>query len=110
MCERSVGTGKLVRGIENQTCKDKVGIPQYPNLQQSTSWTKKENSKECLSNSEKVKNYAKRFPPARWSFLGPGDEDKWYGTHKYKLEGKWNITADVMVKKVDILYSEVLAR
>ena len=26
-----------------------------------------------------------------------GDEDKWYGTQNDEPEGKWNITADVMV-------------
>ena len=39
----------------------------------------------------------KRFQLGHWSFVGPGDEDKWYGTHNDELEGKWNITADVMV-------------
>ena len=32
-----------------------------------------------------------------WSFLGPGEEEKWYGTKNYKPEGQWNSTADVMV-------------
>ena len=39
-------------------------------------WTKKENSETGISNSEQVKNYAKRFPRGRWSFLSPGDEEK----------------------------------
>ena len=40
-------------------------------------WTKT-HSKECLSNSEEVSGH--------WSFLAPGEEDKWYGTHKCNLE------------------------
>ena len=73
-------------------------------------WTQKGNSAECFSISEKVRNYAKMFPRGHWSFLGPGEEETWYGTHTYKPEGKWNTTADVMVenlKKVNIRYSEV---
>ena len=50
--------------------------------------TKKGNSEICISNSEQVKNYAKRFSRGHWSFLGPGDEEKWFGTHTYKPEGK----------------------
>ena len=38
--------------------------------------TKKGNYHECLSNSEKVKNFAKRFPLGHLSFLGPREEDK----------------------------------
>ena len=52
-------------------------------------WTKKQNSKECFSNFEKVKNYTKRFPSGRWSFFVPGEEDKWHGTHTNKPERQW---------------------
>ena len=40
------------------------------------------------ANSLKVRDDAKRFQKRRWSLLGPGDEEKWYGTHDYKPEGK----------------------
>ena len=30
--------------------------------------------------------------------LGPRDEDKWYGTHTCKPEGKWNTIAENMVE------------
>ena len=41
-------------------------------------WTKKGQSEICLSNSEKVRDFAKKkkFPRGHWSFLGPGDEEK----------------------------------
>ena len=29
----------------------------------------------------------KRFQLGHWSFLSPGDEEKWYGTQSYKPEG-----------------------
>ena len=59
-------------------------------------WTKVGKSAECFSTSEKVQNYARRFQLGHWSFLAPGEE-KWYGTHNCKPEGKWNTTADVMM-------------
>ena len=43
-------------------------------------WTRKGNDGICISNSEKVKEYAKRFSQGHRPFLGPGDEKKWYGT------------------------------
>ena len=61
-------------------------------------WRTKENSEESLSNSGKAKNYAKTFPRGHWSFLGPREKDKWYGTHTNKRGGQWNSTADVMVE------------
>ena len=51
-----------------------------------------------ISSSEKVKNYAKSVPRGPCSFLGPREEEKWYGTHTNKPEGQWNSTADVMVE------------
>ena len=42
----------------------------------------------CRSNSAKDKEYAKRFSQGHWTFFGPGDEKKWYGTPLYTPEGK----------------------
>ena len=53
------------------------------------------------SNSEKVKNFAQRFLRGHWTFLGPGDEMKRYGTHGYTPEGKWDSTAKQMVKRFE---------
>ena len=36
-------------------------------------------------------------PLGHRSFLGPGEEEKWYETQNYEPEGQWNSTADVMV-------------
>ena len=60
--------------------------------------TKRGNSDECFSNSEQVKNCAKRLPRGHWSFLGPGKKEKWHGTHTHKSEGKWNSIAAEMVE------------
>ena len=32
-----------------------------------------------------------------WSFLGPGTEKKWYGTHPHKPDGEWYKTAAGMM-------------
>ena len=48
-------------------------------------WTRKGNSSDCFSNSEEVKDYARRFPRGHWSSLDPEEENKWYGMHTYKL-------------------------
>ena len=37
-------------------------------------WPQRGNSEKCISNSEQVKNYAKRFSRGHWTFPGPGDE------------------------------------
>ena len=62
-------------------------------------WTRKGNSEQCVSNSEQVKNYAKRCSRGHWTFLGPGDEKKWYGTLSYTPEGKWDPIATQMVER-----------
>ena len=56
--------------------------------------TKKGQSNECCSKSERDYAKKKRLQLGHWSCLGPGEEEKWCGTHNHKPEGKWNITAD----------------
>ena len=46
--------------------------------------------KNCVANSFNVATYAKRCPFGCWSYLGPGCEKKWYGTHVNKPNGEWN--------------------
>ena len=41
----------------------------------------KDNETECIANATLVTLFAKRFPPGRWSFLGPGSEKKWFCTY-----------------------------
>ena len=43
-------------------------------------WGSEDNERECDANATLVSVFAKRFPPGRWSFLGPGSEKKWYST------------------------------
>ena len=60
-------------------------------------WEEKGNTEKCEFNSRTVANYARRFPRGHWSFLGPGSEKKWCGTHSDKPDGKWDETAERMM-------------
>ena len=55
---------------------------------------------DLYSNFEQVKNYAKRFSQGHWTFLGLGDEKKWYGTLPYTPERTWNSIASQMVQRL----------
>ena len=48
-------------------------------------------------NSLYVAAYANMFPQGCWSFLGPGCEKKWCGTHVSEPNGEWNKAAEVMM-------------
>ena len=51
---------------------------------------------ENILNAEKVKNYAKKFSPRHWTFLGPGSEKRWCGDSHC---GQWDRTANKMVQQ-----------
>ena len=36
-----------------------------------------------------------KFAPGHWSFLRPGSEKKWYGTHVHKPNGEWDEVAEI---------------
>ena len=63
------------------------------------SWGSEDNEQECESSAQLVSNYAKRFPPGRWSFLGRGSEKKWYSTHGSRPQGEWDRVAELMMLK-----------
>ena len=54
--------------------------------------------KFAVANSEKVKEYAKRFLQGHWTFLGFGEEN-WFGTLFYAPEGKLDLTITQMKGK-----------
>ena len=56
----------------------------------------KTDDENCISNAEKVKNYAMKFSQGHWTFLGPGSEGKWYGDSQ---GGQWDRTANNMVQR-----------
>ena len=48
----------------------------------------KTNDENCISNAEKINNYAMRFLQGHRTFQGPGSEEKWYGdSHDQKDNG-----------------------
>ena len=60
-------------------------------------WREGGNKENCMMNSVTNADHARRFSPGRWSFLGPGSEKKWYGTHPNKLDGVSDRTAEGMM-------------
>ena len=54
---------------------------------------RKKNDEHCISNAEEVWNYAMKFLPGHWTFLGPGSEEKWCGD-SHVQKGQWNCTAN----------------
>ena len=60
---------------------------------------RKETVEFPFSNSEKVKECAKRFSQGHWTFLGPGDKRKWYGESSYPPNGEWDSTANKMLQR-----------
>ena len=55
-------------------------------------WREKGNTEKCVQNFIRIATYVRRFPRGRWSFLGPGSEEKWYGTYSDKPDGNWDRT------------------
>ena len=60
-------------------------------------WRNRENRENCIANAHRVTEYARRFTQGHWSFLGPGSEKKWYGTHVSRPYGEWDKTAEDMM-------------
>ena len=65
------------------------------------------NSEKCISDSEQIKFYAERFSQGHWTFLGPGDEKKWFGTLSFKPDGKWDSAASSMVQRFAETYHPI---
>ena len=60
-------------------------------------WGELGNKENCMMNSATAADYARKFLPGRSSFLGPGSEKKWSGTHHNKPDGDWDRTAEDMM-------------
>ena len=86
------------QNIEPENFEDRIMfMPMFNDID----WTIRGNSKQCISNSEQVKNYAKKFTQGHWTFLGLGSEKKWCGKSNYFSEGKWQDTANMMVEQFE---------
>ena len=51
----------------------------------------------CFASALRVTEYARKFTQGHWSFLEPGSEKKWYGTHARKPDGECDKTAEGMM-------------
>ena len=56
---------------------------------------REEEIRNIFSNSEHVKNFAKKIT------LGPRSEKKWFGKSNYPPDGKWQDTANMMVEQFE---------
>ena len=60
-------------------------------------WKAKGNKEHFEHNSLAVAENARSFPRGHWSFLGPGSEEKWYGTHPCGPDGSWDRRVEQML-------------
>ena len=84
---REIQNDLETKNIKPEDFKDRII---FMSMFNDVEW--KTNDENCISNAEKVKNYAMRLSQGHWTFLGPGTEEKWYVS-------KWNCTADKMVQR-----------
>ena len=63
------------KNIQPEEFKDRII---FMSMFKDIEW--KTNDENCISNTEKVKNYAMKFSRLHWTFWGPGSEEKWYGS------------------------------
>ena len=93
---QEIQNGLRKRNIEPERFTDHIILVSMFN---DTDWSLKGNEGFCVSNAENVKECAKRFSQGHWTFLGPGDEKKWYGIPHYTPEGQSDFTANQMVER-----------
>ena len=55
------------------------------------------NREICTANSFSIADHAQKIAPGHRSFLGPGSEKKWCGTHVHKPNGEWDEVAEIMM-------------
>ena len=83
-------TVQILAEIQNMMTEIKCEPEQFQgrivfmSMYNDTVWREKGNKELCIANSINVADYARRFAPGQWSFLGPGSETKWYESHTYK--------------------------
>ena len=84
------------RNIEPEEFGDRII---FMSMFNDIDWTAKGNEENCISNSDKVKMYAKRFSKGHWTFFGLGDEKKSYGKSNYQPHAKLNSVASQIVPR-----------
>ena len=72
----------------------------FMSMYNDINWRQNRYEVACRQNSTGVASFAEDFEPGRWPFLGPGDEEKWYGSLVTKPGWKWNSTAGMMIQEL----------
>ena len=57
----------------------------------------------CWYTARRVAQFAENFKPGQRSFLGPGDEERWYGSLIKKPHGEWNSIAENMIQELAMI-------
>ena len=70
----------------------------FMSMSNDINWSKNQ-TETCQANAHRVSDYARRFQRGHWSFLKPGCEQKWYETNVDKIDGEWDLIADVMLSE-----------
>ena len=86
------------QNIEPETFEDRI---MFMSMFNDIDWTRRGNSEQCISNSEQVKIYAKKFTQGHRTFLGPGSEKNWCGKSNYFSGGNWQDRANMMVEQFE---------
>ena len=76
---------------------ERENFPGHTTLQLLRREIHRTNKENCMSSSLSVAAHAKRFPKGHRSFLRPGTEEQWFGTHTLKPNGSWDHVADLMM-------------
>ena len=79
---------------EPEHFKDKII---FMSMFNDIAWVAKGNREQCVHNSQAVAEFARKFSRGHWSFLGPGPQEKWYGTYTDKADGSWDRMAQEMM-------------
>ena len=69
------------RNIESENSGDRIF---FMSMFNDIDWTRKGHEEKCITNFEEIQMYAKRFWQGHWTFLDPGNEQKWYRNRTYK--------------------------
>ena len=91
---------------EVQKFMSKMGEPEqfqgriiFMSMFNGISWGSKDNEQESNAGADLVSIYARRFPPGRSSFLGPGSEKKWHSAYIDRPQGESDRVAELMMIK-----------
>ena len=84
-------TLQILAEIQNMITEKNVSLSNFWDESSSCQCTttlygerKKRSTELCTANPKTVTGYARRFAHGHRSFLGPGSEKTWYGTHTHK--------------------------